>query len=82
MSGWAIQIASDIQRDGLGAELLNGKNEIVAEVFRCDRDNSLTLNTWDNDVPLPAIEMLIRVARKRLGEFDDGTPLPPSNDPN
>ncbi len=69
------QLASDVNRDGLGVELLAG-DEVVAEVFRCDADHSLIITTFDNDVPLVVIEELIAMARNRLQEFEDGTPLP------
>lgn len=69
------QVASDVVRDGLGMELLSG-DQIVAEVFRCDGDHSLIISTFDNNVPLIAIEELIAKARERLAEFEDGTPLP------
>jgi hypothetical protein len=69
------QLASDVVRDGLGLELLSG-DQVVAEVFRCDADHSLIITTFGNDVPLIAIEELIAEARLRLGEFEDGTPLP------
>lgn len=70
------QIASDIVRDGLGVELLHG-GKVVAEVFRCDADHTLTITTFDNCLPLVAIEELIAVARVELGTFEDGKPLPP-----
>lgn len=69
------QVASDVVRDGLGVELLSG-DHVVAEVFRCDSDYSLIITTFGNDLPLVAIEELIAVARDRLREFEDGTPLP------
>jgi hypothetical protein len=69
------QIASDVVRDGLGVELLSA-DQVVAEIFRCDADHSLIITTFDNDVPLVAIEELIALARERLGAFEDGTPLP------
>ena len=72
---FATQVASDVIRDGLGVELL-ANGEVVAEVFRCDADRSLVLNTFGNDVPLVEIERLILRARNRLDAFEDGTPLP------
>jgi hypothetical protein len=72
---FATQVASDVIRDGLGVELL-ASGDVVAEVFRCDADHSLVLNTFGNDVPLVEIERLILRARNRLDAFEDGTPLP------
>lgn len=74
---FATQVASDVIRDGLGVELL-ADGEVVAEVFRCDADHSLVLNTFGNDIPLVEIERLISRARNRLNAFEDGTPLPVS----
>lgn len=76
---FATQVASDVVRDGLGVELL-AAGEVVAEVFRCDADHSLVLNTFGNDVPLVEIERLISLARNRLEVFEDGTPLPVSTE--
>ncbi|MEZ0216211.1 MAG: hypothetical protein ACAH89_03700 [Rariglobus sp.] len=70
-----IQVASDVQRDGLGVELLVG-NDVVAEVFRCDADHTLIATTFGNDLPLATLERFISSARERLREFEDGTPLP------
>jgi hypothetical protein len=72
-------VASDVIRDGLGVELL-ANGEVVAEVFRCDVDRSLVVNTFGNDVPLVEIERLISRARNLLEAFEDGTPLPVSSD--
>lgn len=72
---FATQVVSDIVRDGLGVELLSG-DEVVAEVFRCDADHSLVINTFGNDVPLIEMEKLISRARCELWQFEDGTPLP------
>lgn len=70
-----MQTASDVQRDGLGVELISG-DKVVAEVFRCDADHSLIVTTFGHDLPLVALEELISFARDRLGEFEDGAPLP------
>jgi len=72
-----MQVASEVIRDGLGVELL-ADGEVVAEVFRCDANHSLVLNTFGNDIPLVEIERLISRARNRLDAFEDGTPLPVS----
>jgi hypothetical protein len=31
-----MQIASDVIRDGLGVELLDGDGNVASDVFRCD----------------------------------------------
>jgi hypothetical protein len=70
-----MQTASNIQRDGLGAELLDDQGNIIAEVFRCDRDKSLSF--WASEtIPLIQIEKPIQHARQKLGKFEDGTPFP------
>ena len=71
-----MQLASDVIRDGRGLELLDGTDRIVAEVFRCDADHSVTVGVFDRAVPADVIEEFIQHARGRLGEFEDGTPLP------
>jgi hypothetical protein len=72
---FTTQIASDIVRDGLGVELLSAGN-VVAEVFRSDKDNSLVIATFGNDIPLVEVERLVLRARRDLGPFEDGTALP------
>ena len=73
---WSTQVASDIVRDGLGVELLDSKNQVVAEVFRCDADHTVSFTQYVEQVPLHAIELLIDRAKERLDPFEDGTPLP------
>jgi hypothetical protein len=70
-----LQVASDALRDGLAVELLDGAGEVVAEVFRCDRDHTVLVSTFSNDVSLEAIEHLLAVARTTLDPFKDGRPL-------
>jgi len=70
-----IQTASDIIRDGLGVELINSENDVLAEIFRNDANHTLIINTFQNELPLDAIESLIKFARERLEPFEDGTSL-------
>ena len=70
-----FQVASDVIRDGLGVELINESGEVVAEVFRCDRDHSVVVNTFSYEVSLDALEQLLAAARSRLEPFEDGLPL-------
>ena len=74
MTRFTTQIASDVIRDGLGVELLDAANEVIAEIFRSDVNHTVTVSTFDNDVPLYAIEQLIERARVALDPFEDGTP--------
>ncbi len=75
MHSYKTQVASDIIRDGLGVELLDEAGTVVAEVFRCDRDRTIMVNTFANDVPLQAMQQLISRARERLEPFEDGALL-------
>jgi hypothetical protein len=71
-----IKVASDINRDGLVIELWDDCENIVVEVFRSDKSKTITLRTFDREVPLQAIEALIKFSRQRLEPFEDGTHLP------
>jgi len=71
-----MQVASDVIRDELGLELLDGSDRIAAEVFRCDADHSVTVRVFEESVPSNVLAELVEHARIRLGNFDDGTPLP------
>jgi hypothetical protein len=73
---YRYQVASDVIRDGLGVELIEADGNVVAEVFRCDADNSLTVTLYAEAVPFAHIEKLVGMVRKNLGEFEDGTRLP------
>lgn len=41
-----VLVVSDIARDGLGVELWDNEHNLVAEVFRCDANNTVLLNTF------------------------------------
>jgi hypothetical protein len=70
------KVFSDVERDGLGIELCDDQsNNVVAEVFRCDKNHTIVLNTFNNDLPLGVIELLIEFAKGYLEQFEDGTPL-------
>jgi hypothetical protein len=73
-----MQVASDVIRDGLGLELLNGSDQIAAEVFRCDTDRSVTVRIFEKGVPDDVLAQFVEHARNRLGAFEDGSPLPES----
>lgn len=72
---YSTQVASDVDRDGLGVELLDQNRHVVAEIFRSDRDQTILINTFSYDIPLAAIEHLIARAKERLDPFEDGTSL-------
>jgi hypothetical protein len=72
---YTTQVASDIDRDGLGVELLDEARNVVAEVFRSDREHTVCVNTFSNEIPLEALEQLLTRARERLEPFENGKPL-------
>jgi hypothetical protein len=69
-----FQTASDIVRDGIGVELVDENGNVLAEVFRSDREHTVVVATF-KDVPLEDIEELLRFAHGRLDPFDDGSSL-------
>jgi hypothetical protein len=73
---WRTQLASDVERDGLGLELLDRSGAVCAEVFRCDRDRSVTVTAFVPALPSEALAWLCSEAARRLSPFEDGSPLP------
>lgn len=73
---YRFQVASDVLRDGLGVELTDAEGNVLAEVFRCGADNSLTVSLFCERLPFPQVEKLVLMAREELTSFEDGTPLP------
>lgn len=76
MMRYRYQVASDVIRDGLGLELVDEHSNVLAEVFRCDANNSVTISLFSEGLPFAEVEKLVLMARKELGSFEDGTPLP------
>lgn len=72
---YKIQTASDIIRDGLGIELTTIDGDVLAEIFRNDMERTLVVNTFENEIPLDALELLVQFARERLEPFEDGTAI-------
>lgn len=70
------QFAADIVRDGMSLELTDERWNVLAKVFRCDADHTLTVFVFAEGLPFTEIERLVLRARKELGPFEDGTPLP------
>ncbi|WP_146445298.1 hypothetical protein [Botrimarina colliarenosi] len=70
-----FQTASDIQRDGLGVEMIDAHDHVVAEVFRCDREKTVQLSLFVESLPFNAVALLMDEARIKLDPFEDGTPL-------
>ena len=75
MARYTTQTASNVQQDSLCVELLNENSDIVADVCRIDANNTLKINTFNNDLDVFIVEQLIQIARQRLGPFEDGTPI-------
>ena len=59
---------SDVIRDGMYLELIEGSDEMVAlaEIFFSDETEDFVFNTFGNDLPLEAVEWLIAEARVLL----------------
>jgi hypothetical protein len=73
---WRTQLASDVDRDGLGLELLDSSGAVCAEVFRCDRDHTVLVTTFVPLLPSEALAWLCTQAAARLDPFEDGSALP------
>ena len=70
--GWKSQLASDVDRDGMGLELLDRSGNVVAEIFRSDRDKTVVLTTFNNEVRVEIFDLYYREALTRLDPFEDG----------
>jgi len=70
-----MQLASNVIEDGLGLELIDAFGEVVADVFRSDRNRSVELKVWSTSVPDEEVVALAQAALERLDPFEDGTPL-------
>jgi hypothetical protein len=70
---YKYQLASDVIRDGLGLELLNESGEVLAEVFRSDRERATRIKVFAPGLPVAVVEELVALARKRLGTYQDGS---------
>jgi hypothetical protein len=57
--------ASDLNRDGMGLELLSG-GRTIAEVFHSDVSGDFTISLFQQELPLVVIERLIAEARIAL----------------
>jgi hypothetical protein len=76
MMKFRYQFAADVVRDGLSLELTDERWNPLAKVFRCDASNTFTVSVFAEELPFTEIEKLVLMARKELGSFEDGTPLP------
>jgi hypothetical protein len=55
---YRLQIASDVIRDGLGIELVTEDHRVVAQVFRSDREKTLSFFMTEQELPFIEIERL------------------------
>ena len=69
------QTAGDIHRNTKSLELWDGDNNHIADITRYDDTNQLKINTYANELDIEVVEKMIALARKTLGEFEDGTSL-------
>jgi len=65
-SKWRTQLVSDIIRDGQGVELVARNDEVVAEVFRCDANHTVSVSIFVEALPLLAMEILLAQAKSDL----------------
>ena len=71
---FSYTIASDIIRNGLGAELnevIDGEEVFVAEVFRNDTNCKVEFNTFEANLPYAALVKLFEIFELKVThEFD------------
>ena len=64
---YTVVRGSDVDRDGMYLELkIEGQPAEVAEVFYADETGEFSVTTFENRVPLAAMEWLIRQSRELL----------------
>ena len=64
-------VASDANFDGIRlelVELVDDGRQTLADISYSDRDGTMTLQTFEGEVPVEAIEATIKEARHRFGE--------------
>lgn len=74
-TNWRTQLASDVQRDGLGFEVLDEAGNVVAEVFRYDADHRVGVALFTR-LPDSVVADVMARARAALVAFEDGVSLP------
>jgi hypothetical protein len=66
-AGYRLILASSVgERDGMALELTRADGTRLAEVFEDEDTGRRTVNVFERDVPLEAIEWLLAEARSRL----------------
>jgi hypothetical protein len=67
IAGYQLLLVSSVgERDGMALELTREDGSRVAEVFEDDDAGLRTMNLFEKDVPIDAIEWLLDEARTRL----------------
>jgi len=69
---YRLQVASDVERNGLGLECYRtnkSEEELVLEVFRNDSELTFVYSQFTQDLPLELIEYVVSISRQKLGEF-------------
>lgn len=75
MQGYKTQLASNVIKDGMSLELLDRTDNIVAEIFRCDADHTVSFSGNFDGIPMPVRAWFMALAREKLDPFEDGVPL-------
>ena len=61
-----VVIASDVnERDGIGVEIYRN-NELVAEIFRDDKDKTRTVRIFKENISLELMEEYIQIFKKEI----------------
>jgi hypothetical protein len=68
---WPFIIGSDVQRDGLYLEVQNPQGDVAFEIFRSDRERTVTFTAFQEDIPMEVVEAAAAFARPRLWTFVD-----------
>jgi hypothetical protein len=67
IAGYRLILASSVgDRDGMGLELTLEDGTRISEVFEDEATGRRTVNMFERDVPLEAVEWLLAEARARL----------------
>jgi hypothetical protein len=75
MGKYRTQGFTDYARGGVGVELFDSRDRVLAEVFRSDRDRTVTVRSFRKKLPAEGREWLYARAQVVLDPFEDGTPL-------
>ena len=64
--GLRLQIASDLERDGMALELFRTDGELAVEIFYSDVDESIKITHVSHPITAEDFEFLISTAKRRL----------------